>query len=164
MTLDNVLVATTAIDCAAVLALGWLFVRGRRERELAAAEQEAALGRLRAELGDLVAEAERRAKSLDAALAAREQSLRALLAEVGRVEGRVARTASTPRPAAVGVDPAEARLIRDLEVSFARAADASTGRQDVPGRQERTAASASRDAGAARARTASGLLGERGGA
>jgi hypothetical protein len=155
MTLDTLLVATTAIDCIAVLTLGWLFVRGRSERELAAAEQEAALGRLRGELGDLVGEAERRAKSLDAALAAREQSLRTLLAEVGRVEGRVGRAAAAPRAgAAAAIDPAEARLIRDLEVSFARAA----GRQEMPGRQERPPLAGARDVGAARVRPAPGLL------
>ncbi len=100
--MTQVLAVTTIVDCLAVLALAWLVRRGRRAHELVAAEQQATLERLRAELADLVADAERRAAALDESLARREAALRELV-----------RAAEPMRPM---IDPAEVRLRRDLEL------------------------------------------------
>jgi hypothetical protein len=131
--MENLMLASTVFDLLAVAMLGWLVWRSGRVRDAALGEQRAALESLRADLSQLVLEAERRAKALDDALASREQRLRALLRDLGAVEGgrRSAPAAEERHPAAgedsdlgaaarrLGVDPAEARLLRDLQVSLA---------------------------------------------
>ena len=106
-----VLLATTLLDGLAVGALVWLVHHGERRHRRMAAEHEAVFARLRRELADLVADAERRARGLDEALALRESSLRVLLETSAPAEdGARARAA----------DPAELRLVRDLELAFER--------------------------------------------
>jgi hypothetical protein len=114
-------VLTTLVDCAAVGALWWMMDRAARERAIALAEQRDTLERLRADLGELVAEAERRTESVEGSLAAREARLRVLLDDLSRVEGG-ARDAVRLAPAAplAASDPAEARLRQALEASFER--------------------------------------------
>ena len=149
---ETFMVASTFIDLAAVGGLAWLVVRGGRERDAALAEQRAALEALRTDLGELLADAERRGQALEESLAGRERSLRDLLAKVSRAEEKQARPTpkraaekAAPSPAGppaaaarplrpaglealrgdlaqvarkLNVDPAEARLLRDLEVSL----------------------------------------------
>ena len=110
----TLLVLTALVDVAAVGALLWVLGRGGRQ---SAAEQQKALGRLRAELAALVADAEARTRALDATLAAREATLRVLLAATQGVMPEGAppegggRRSTAPAP-----DPAQIRLVRDLEV------------------------------------------------
>ena len=100
-----------AVDGLVVGVLAWLLRRTERTQALAQVESQAVLARLRAELADLVADAERRTRALDEALAMREATLRVLL-----------QTAAAPRETreTPSVDPAEVRLLRDLEVSLER--------------------------------------------
>jgi hypothetical protein len=138
--MEQLMLVTTIVDLAAVAALGWLVLRTGRARADAVAEQQATLEALRGDLAELVRDAEERTRTLDEALAAREERLRGLLVELGRHEsgrgGRAGRDAAwsaelgrsrggergsergseraAERPARV--DPAEARLLRDLEV------------------------------------------------
>ena len=130
--METLMLASTVIDFVAVLALGWLVLRTSRASDAALGEQRAALEALRTDLGELLAEAERRARALEDSLGVREKSLRSLLTDVGRVEARqrAATRLTVASPAAagdtrtveggrrLGVDPAEARLLRDLEVSL----------------------------------------------
>ncbi|HLK11905.1 MAG TPA: hypothetical protein VKW76_11030 [Candidatus Binatia bacterium] len=127
--LPRVLVAATVVELAALGALAWLLGRAGAERQAA----ESAVEALRADLTRLLEDAEGRARALEDALAAREASLRALLGRVGRVE-----QAAEARPErqhagapALGMlargrrrededDPAEARLLRDLDLSLGR--------------------------------------------
>jgi len=104
--MNLLLLVSTVLDLAAVAALGWFLRRTDRERDAALEEGRAALERLRGDLAELVRDAEERARAL---------------------EERVAeRAARAPRPPGereilarrLGVDPAEARLLRDLEVSL----------------------------------------------
>jgi hypothetical protein len=126
--MDHLMLASTAIDVAAVLLLGFLVLRSGRVRDDALADQRATLETLRGDLAHLISEAEERTQVLDDALASRERRLRGLLAEMGRYEtGRPAprerdereservgeRTAAR---AGSRLDPAEARLLRDLDV------------------------------------------------
>ena len=132
--MDTLLLISTAIDVAAVVALAWLVLRGARTREAVLEEQRATLATLRGDLAALIEDAEHRAESLDATLRARERSLRALIAETGPLEARrqreqlgddvpvmpLAREAaarSVRRPGAA-IDPAEERLLRDLATSI----------------------------------------------
>jgi len=93
------LVASTVLDLVALAAAWRLFgAAGRRDA--------AALESLRGELAALIADAERRGRALEEALTDHETRLRALLKDAGRME-----EARRPRPR----DPAEARLLRDLE-------------------------------------------------
>jgi hypothetical protein len=115
-----VILAAAVVDVLVIGVLAWLLRRTERTQALAHAESEAVLARLRAELADLVADAERRTRALDEALAMREATLRVLL-----------QTAAAPREAheAPSVDPAEVRLLRDLELSLERRpTDAEAGR------------------------------------
>jgi hypothetical protein len=130
--IESVMLASTVFDLLAVAGLGWLVRRSGQERDAALGEQRAALESLRTDLGQLVRDAEARARSLDETLAAREQRLRALLRDTDPAE-----TMRRPVPAMdfrrspgpddeaaaaarrPGADPAEARLLRDLQVSFA---------------------------------------------
>jgi len=103
--MNVLLLATTLLDLVAIVALCWFLRRTDHERDVALEEGRAALERLRGDLADLVREAEERARALEAT-----------------IEGRGA----TSRPAAerellarrLGTDPAEARLLRDLELSL----------------------------------------------
>src|SRR5579883_3508063 len=102
--LPHVVAAATLVELVALGALTYLLGRARAERRAA----EGAVEALRADLGRLLEEAESRA--LEDALAARETSLRALLA---RVEGGSRRCPEED-------DPAEARLLRDLDLRIGR--------------------------------------------
>ena len=105
-----VLLAPTLLDGLAVGALVWLVHHGERRHRRMAAEHEAVFARLRRELADLVADAERRARGLDEALALRESSRVLLETSAPAEDGARARAA----------DPAELRLVRDLELAFER--------------------------------------------
>lgn len=70
MTMEQILLGATAVDLAAVLGLGWLVVRGARERALGDATRREALERLRGELQHLIDEADRRARALAGVLGA----------------------------------------------------------------------------------------------
>ncbi len=133
--MENLLLATTIVDLIAVAGLAWLVVRSGRDREIASADQRMALERLRNELATLLDDAEERARSLERMLGAREQSLRAMMIDLGRSEAQpdVRRPAPAPeRPAApftrpfapaaetTPVDPAELRLRRELDLSLGR--------------------------------------------
>jgi hypothetical protein len=138
----TLILAATAADLVLVAVLGWLVARSGRLRDRAIEAQRATLERLRTDLAALVSDAEQRAQALEETLGAREQRLRALLAEIGRIETgarpapraqervqeRVPDRASAPSAVTAVVresarvarrlagDPAEARLLRDLEV------------------------------------------------
>src|SRR6476661_8306947 len=98
--MNVLLLATTLLDLVAIVALCWFLRRTDHERDVALEEGRAALERLRGDLADLVREAEARARAL---------------------EERLERRAAAPRAASerevlarrLGVDPAEARLLRD---------------------------------------------------
>lgn len=132
--MEHVLVISTAVDLLAVLVLGWLVARSARGRTDSFAEQRATLESLRGDLAQLVQDAEERARAVDEALGVRERRLRRLLAELGRHEER--RTLRPEREAdwrfereresglepeagserGGRLDPAEARLLRDLDI------------------------------------------------
>jgi hypothetical protein len=100
--MDLLLLVSTVLDLAAVAALGWSLRRTGREREAALEEGRAALERLRGDLAELVHDAEERARAL---------------------EERLERRAVSPRERdllarRLGADPAEARLLRDLDLSL----------------------------------------------
>lgn len=132
--MEHLMLISTVVDLGAVVLLGWLVLRGGRERETALGVRQSALESLRADLSQLVLEAERRANGLAEMLGEREERLRELLAEIARVDVAPARRpappAETRRAARVDedderdalrqppVDPAEARLLRDLQLSF----------------------------------------------
>jgi hypothetical protein len=132
--MEHLMLISTVVDLGAVVLLGWLVLRGGRERETALGVQQSALESLRADLSQLVLEAERRTNGLAEMLGEREERLRGLLAEIARVDSpaprRPAPAAEVRRPARVdedderdafrqpAVDPAEARLLRDLQLSF----------------------------------------------
>jgi hypothetical protein len=102
--MNVLLLVSTVLDLAAIAALCWFLQRTDRERDVALEEGRAALERLRGDLAELVRDAEERARALEETVGAR----------------------SAPRPTSeremlarrLGVDPAEARLLRDLEVSL----------------------------------------------
>jgi hypothetical protein len=100
--MEMVMLAAIVVDAAAVAALLWCLRRSARERELGLALQRETLERLRADIAQLVGDAEARTRDLDDALARRETRLRELLATGGPAE----------RP-----DHAEARLRRQLAAS-----------------------------------------------
>jgi len=138
--MQSLMLTSTVIDVLAVAALAWLVLRSGRQQDAALGVQRAALESLRADLAELVEDAERRTQSLASTLDAREERLRALLADLDRADGRrsggtkretAAAAKRPPRAPAVpaagaedvrdlanrlGVDPAEARLLRDLQV------------------------------------------------
>ncbi len=126
---ETVLMATTVVDLVAVAGLAWVVMRGGREREVASAEQRATLGQLREEIALLLADAEARARALEETLGARERSLRALVRDMNRAESPAAESPARPfsrafTPAAdddaPGVDPAEIRLRRELELRLGK--------------------------------------------
>lgn len=131
--MENLLLTTTIVDLIAVAGLAWLVVRSGRDREIASADQRMALERLRNELATLLDDAEERARSLERMLGAREQSLRAMMIDLGRNEQAARPAAPAERPAAAPftrpfapaaesppVDPAELRLRRELDLSLGR--------------------------------------------
>jgi hypothetical protein len=105
---------TTLVDVLAVAVLARLVRRSELVQAQALAERQAVLARLRGELADLVGDAERRTRALDEALATREATLRVLLQTAAPV-ATTAGERSVP-------DPAEVRLLRDLELSLERRA------------------------------------------
>jgi len=112
------LLASAVLDCGAVAGIGLLLKRSARERDTTLAAQRAALAHLREDVAQLVRDAEERTRGLAAALDARERRLRALIAETAA--SRPAPAPNPERPAGestswAGMDPAEARLRRDLE-------------------------------------------------
>jgi len=141
--MQTVLLVSTVVDAVAIAVLVGLVRRAGRVRDTARAAQREALETLRGDLATLVADAEERTQALEESLGRREKSLTALLARLERVERRhdAPRPAATPAggalpelarrlglrgkrsdelPAADIVDPAEARLLRDLEVGLGR--------------------------------------------
>jgi hypothetical protein len=107
----HVVAAATLVELAALGALTYLLGRARAERRAA----EGAVEALRADLGRLLEEAESRARALEDALAAREASLRALIARVETTDARSSRRRHEEED-----DPAEARLLRDLDLRIGR--------------------------------------------
>src|SRR5262245_2485247 len=105
-----VLAVTTLVDAALVAAFVWLVRRADRSQVAGLAAQHAAVARLRGEIADLVADAERRTRALDHVLAMREAALRVLVQTSARPDEPIAEA-----PAA---SPAEVRLLRDLELSL----------------------------------------------
>jgi len=110
-------------------------------RDAARAAQREVLETLRRDLATLLADAEDRARVLEESLGRRERSLGALLTKLERAERKTDATPPRPAAAATGAlpelarrlglrgkrgseappeDPAEARLLRDLEIGLAR--------------------------------------------
>jgi hypothetical protein len=129
--MQKVVLASTVADLVAVAVLAWIVARSARQRDASLVDQRRALGELKADLAQLLEDAETRGHALAETLAARERSLRA-----------AAGSAAEPRPSSSqrwqptaaplvrsltgeelerDPDPAEARLLRDLEVSVGRA-------------------------------------------
>ena len=104
------LVLTTLVDAALVAAFVWLVRRADRSQVAGLAAQHAAVARLRGELADLLADAERRTRALDHVLAMREATLRVLVQTSARPD--------EPAAEAPAASPAEIRLLRDLELSL----------------------------------------------
>ena len=113
-----VLVACTVIDLVAVVALAWIVVRSRRDRDATLAEQRAALGHLKGDLAQLLDDAERRAKAVEERLDLPREPRPA-----AERRGAPVRQNHQPAPPPVrdlrAADAAEARLLRDLEVHLA---------------------------------------------
>jgi hypothetical protein len=109
--MSMVLVLTTLVDAVLVAAFVWLVRRADRSQDAGLATQRAAMARFRAELADLLADAERRTRGLDHVLAMREATLRVLVQTSTRPDESAAEA-----PAAAS--PAEVRLLRDLELSL----------------------------------------------
>jgi len=131
--MQTVMLVSTAADLIAVAVLAWLLLRGTRAHAASLQAQREALVTLREDVGSLLADAERRSEELERALRAREKSLRSLIAEVGRLEGRQERqpeggmpvmpltrpsAADGRRRATPTADAAEERLLRELASSF----------------------------------------------
>jgi hypothetical protein len=117
--METLMLASTAIDLVAIAVLAWLVWRSGRERDAALGMQRAALEALRTDLAELVQDAERRTQALGETLDDREVRLRALLADLERAERARARTPAAAPPESaerVPLDPAEARLVRDLQL------------------------------------------------
>jgi hypothetical protein len=119
---ESLLLASALVEVVGVRALVWLGFRSGRKREAAIAAECRRLETIRGDLGALLAEAAERTQAFDATLGAREQRLRTLLTEIGRMEGRHARNREHPAPAAAEratqTDPAEARLLRELAANL----------------------------------------------
>ena len=105
-----VLVLTTLVDAALVAAFVWLVRRADRSQVAGLATQHAAVARLRSEIAELLADAERRTRALDHVLAMREATLRVLVQTSTRPD--------EPAAEAPAGSPAEVRLLRDLELSL----------------------------------------------
>ena len=94
-----VLVLTTLVDAALVAAFVWLVRRADRSQVAGIAAQHTAMARLREELAELLADAERRTRALDHVLAMREATLRVLVKTSARPD--------EPAAAAPATNPAE---------------------------------------------------------
>jgi hypothetical protein len=119
--MDSFVLIATVVDMVAVAGLAVVVWRSTRDWDVALAVQRASLESLRVDLAELVAEAERRAQALDDSLGIREERLRTLVADLERTEA----PRRAPAPPRRNVDSAEARLVRELEVSFSRPETAS---------------------------------------
>jgi len=120
-----VLLGLSGIDLVAVAVLGWLLWRGERLRAAVLEDQQDALDRLKRDLSQLLEDAEQRAAALEERLGARERSLRALVAHLGpgqepRPQPAKPLTRTLVEELEDEADPAEARLLRDLELSLGR--------------------------------------------
>lgn len=127
--MDYVMLGSAVVDLLAVAVLATMLARSARARDTTLVDQRQTMERLRGDLAQLLEEAAQRARGLEQALVARERSLRALLGDIERVDGR--RPAASPvhggvpaltlgeRERPLATDPAEARLLRDLEQRFA---------------------------------------------
>ncbi|HJQ73960.1 MAG TPA: hypothetical protein VJ814_03670 [Gaiellaceae bacterium] len=103
--MDPAVLASVVVDCAAVAGLGWLLRSSDRRRAGSVAAERAALERVRGELKRLLTAAEARARALEASL----------------------------EPPRLRIDPAEARLLRDLGFkSRADRADTAAGNPHHP--------------------------------
>jgi hypothetical protein len=119
----TLLVLTTLVDALAVGCLLWLLRRGDREVARLAGALEARLGGFRAATATTIERAEARLRALEAVLAEREATLRVLLAaHPGGLP------AGPQGDGAIVADPAEIRLVRDLEVVLGAGADLVEGR------------------------------------
>ena len=119
------LLALSVLDLAAVAVLGWLLWRGERLRAAVLDDQHSALDRLKRDLAHLLEDAEQRASTLEERLGARERSLRALVAQLGPGQERPPTPARPLTRTLIdddedAADPAEARLLRELELSLGR--------------------------------------------
>jgi hypothetical protein len=131
--MQKVVLASTVVDLVAVAVLAWIVARSARERDASLVDQRRALGDLKADLAQLLEDAETRAQAIAETLSARERSLRAAADVETGAPGRATSSqkrqpvpaplvrALTPEDLRAGADPAEARLLRDLEVSVGRA-------------------------------------------
>ena len=124
--MDYTMLGSAIVDLVAVGVLGALLARTARERDTTLVDQRQTMERLRADIAVLLEEAGQRTRGLEQALMARERSLRGVLGELERAEGRRLPAAIAPPTLALGererplaTDPAEARLLRDLELRFA---------------------------------------------
>ena len=120
------MLGSAVVDLLAVGILGAMLARSARERDTTLVDQRQTMERLRADIGLLLEEAGQRARGLEQALVTRERALRALLGELERFESGRAPVSSPPpvlplggRERPLATDPAEARLLRDLELRFA---------------------------------------------
>jgi hypothetical protein len=136
--MDNLILASTAFDLVAVAVLAWLVLRSGREREAGFGVQRAALESLRADLSQLVLAArEHRLQELLEQIARVEAPRRELRRgslvedeEDPRDRRRAADEDDARRRSAAdddrdlrerrrpAVDPAEARLLRDLQLTI----------------------------------------------
>jgi len=129
--MQKVVLASTVVDLLAVAMLAWIVARSARERDASLVDQRRALTELKADLAQLLADAETRAQAIAETLSARERSLRVAAeadAAIRPASGQRRQPAPAPLVRALtpdelrgGADPAEARLLRDLEVSVGRA-------------------------------------------
>jgi hypothetical protein len=124
--MDYVMMGSAVVDLLAVGILGAMLARSARERDTTLVDQRQTMERLRGDIAQLLEDAGERARGLEQSLVARERALRALLGELERVEARRAPQAAAAPSLALGererplaTDPAEARLLRDLELRFA---------------------------------------------
>lgn len=117
--MDYVMIGSAVIDLLAVAVLGWMLTRSARDRDTLLVDQRQTMERLRGDIAQLLEEAGDRTRGLERTLAERERSLRALLGELERVEPRRTAAATPERARPLVNDPAEARLLRDLELRFA---------------------------------------------
>ena len=129
--MDWMMLGSAAVDLLAVGVLGALLARTARERDGTLVDQRQTMERLRADIAQLLDDAAQRTQGLEQALVARERSLRAVLSEIEGVAPRLATLPPPPRSASLpslamgererplATDPAEARLLRDLELRFA---------------------------------------------
>ena len=124
--MDYMMLGSAVVDLVAVGVLGALLARTGRERDTTLVDQRQTMERLRGDIALLLEEAAQRAHGLEQSLVSRERSLRALLGDLERVEGRRGPAMAAPPALALGererplaTDPAEARLLRDLELRFA---------------------------------------------